>query len=244
MNLKSLLLTPREENLFKNTVLERHRLEEQYGDLEQQHHTASFGMWIFLATELMFFGALFTSVFVYWSLYPKAIETASRKLSWAIGGGNTIVLLGSSLMMALAVHAAEHGQKKKLVRFLVFTMALGVLFLGIKAFEYYVDYHHNLIPGWKFKPDEWLVKEGLSENQLGPVKIFLCFYWFMTGLHALHMIIGISLVFVITLIARRGHFSAEYYGPVEVVGLYWHFVDIVWIFLLPSLYLLGTHHWK
>jgi cytochrome c oxidase subunit 3 len=226
--------------MLEHSVLVRHRLEEQFQDLEQQHETSSLGMWVFLATEVMFFGALFLGLGAYRYLYPEAFEKASVKLNWIIGGLNTIVLLVSSLMMVLAVHAARTGQQRKLFGFLLLTAALGTLFLALKAVEYYTDYRDNLIPGWRFEPDEW-INEGLTAAQVPQVKLFLLFYWIMTGLHALHVTIGIGAVLAIAWLSHRGHFSPAYYSPVDVTGLYWHFVDTVWIFLLPMLYLLGTH---
>ncbi len=243
MSLRSLLLTPREENLFKNTALDFQELGDQFSSLDQQHKTATVGMWVFLATEVMFFGALFVSVSVYWFTHTKPVESASVKLCWQIGATNTIVLLVSSLMMALAVHFAEHGDHKKVVRFLLLTAGFGVLFLCLKGLEYYIDFQDNLVPGLKFDEEEWLTKEGLARSEIGYVKIFLVLYWFMTGLHALHMIIGVTMVSIVSFLTHRGHFSAEHYTPIEVVGLYWHFVDIVWLFLFPGLYLMGTHHW-
>ena len=129
-------------------------------------------MWVFLATEVMFFGALFVSVSVYWFTHTNAVETASVKLCWQIGGTNTIVLLISSLMMALAVHSAEHGRQKKTVLFLLLTAAFGVLFVGLKAIEYYIDYREYLIPGWRFKPEEWISQEGLTQAEVGFGRFF------------------------------------------------------------------------
>jgi cytochrome c oxidase subunit 3 len=231
-------------------ALAHHRLGEQYANLEQQHEAASLGMWVFLATEVMFFGALFVGLGAYRSKYPAAFERASEKLNWAIGGINTIVLLVSSLFMVLAVHYAKVGRTRRVVLYLAFTAALGVSFLGFKAYEYYTDYRDNLIPGWRFDENEWVAPEigrgydaekGLRPDQVPQVKLFLMFYWIMTGTHALHVTIGIGAVLIMAELARRGRFSPEYYSPVDVTGLYWHFVDTVWIFLLPMLYLLGTH---
>jgi cytochrome c oxidase subunit 3 len=241
MSLDQTILTPQERDELELTALVRHRLEEQYENLEQQHETASLGMWIFLATEVMFFGTLFLGLAAYRYLYGEAFEKASEKLNWIIGGVNTVVLLVSSLMIVLAVHYAKLGRRELLVRYLALTAALGVGFLVLKGFEYYTDYRDNLIPGWRFDPDEWVAKEGLSPDQVPQVKLFLLFYWIMTGTHALHVTIGIGAVIVIAILARRGQFSPVYYSPVDVTALYWHFVDTVWIFLLPMLYLLGTH---
>jgi len=234
------LLTPAERRMLEHTVLSRERLQEQYVDLEQQHQTAATGMWVFLATEVMFFGAVFTAFGVYRLQYGEAFELASQRLNWIIGGINTLVLLTSSLTIVLAVHAARHGRTRTLVACLALTILLGCAFLGFKAIEYYEDYRENLIPGWRFEPDEWTAA-GLTAAQVPQVKLFLMFYWVMTLVHALHMIIGIGAVLVILLLARRSRYSPEYYSPVDVTALYWHFVDLVWIFILPLLYLLGTH---
>jgi cytochrome c oxidase subunit 3 len=230
--------------MLEHSVLARHRLEEQFENLQQQHHVSISAMWIFLATEVMFFGALVLALGAYHLMYTEAFEKASAKLNWIIGGANTLVLLVSSLMVALAVHFAKLGRTKLVVRFLALTAALGVMFLVLKSCEYYIDYRENLIPGWRFDPHEWTDHEGLSPDQVPHVELFLMFYWIMTPIHALHVTIGIAAVLIIMVLARRSHFSTDYYSPVEALGLYWHFVDIVWIFLLPMLYLLGTHTWK
>jgi cytochrome c oxidase subunit 3 len=235
------ILTPEEEDELELTALVRTPLEEQFRDFKQQHEVASLGMWVFLATEVMLFGTLFVCVGVYRFLYPQAFETASHRLNWPIGGINTVVLLTSSVMMVLAVYYAKVGLQNRLTIFLWLTAALGVVFLGFKAVEYYTDYKENLIPGWKFDDGEWVSDYGLKPGQVPQVKLFLLFYWIMTGAHALHVTGGIFVVAVMAVLASRGRFSPVYYSPVDVTGLYWHFVDIVWIFLLPMLYLLGTH---
>ena len=241
MNPDNPLLTADERNMVEHSILVRHRLEEQYRNPEQQHQTATTAMWVFLATEVMFFGVLFLGVGIYHYLYPAAFEKASAKLVWQIGGTNTIVLLISSFSIVLAVHYAKLGRRKPLMTCLAITAALAVVFLALKGFEYYLDYRDLLIPGWRFNPQEWIDQQGLSADQVPHVQLFLLFYWIMTLTHALHVTIGIVAVLVIFTLAARGHFSAEYYTPVDVLALYWHFVDIVWIFLLPMLYLLGTH---
>jgi cytochrome c oxidase subunit 3 len=240
MSLERTILTPEERDELELTALVRHRLEDQFSDLEHQHEASALGMWVFLATEVMFFGTLFVSVAVYRTLYAEAFERASERLNWIIGGINTIVLLVSSLTMVLAVHYARHGDRKRLVTHLGLTAALGGCFLVLKGIEYYSDYVDNLIPGWRFDDAEWM-NEGLTADQVGQVKLFLLFYWIMTGFHALHVTIGVCVVLVMLVLSRRGMFTPAYYSPVDVTGLYWHFVDIVWIFLLPMLYLLGTH---
>jgi cytochrome c oxidase subunit 3 len=244
MSLETSLLTPPERDELQMTALVRHRLEEQYANLEQQHESASLGMWVFLATEVMFFGVLFLGLGTYRFQSPEAFDKASEKLNWVVGGTNTIVLLVSSLFMVLAVHYSKEGQFKQVERYLALTALLGVLFLFFKAFEYYTDYRDNLIPGWRFNEEEWVTKEGLRPDDVPRVKLFLLFYWIMTGIHGLHVTIGIGVVATMWVLTRRGHFSPAYYSPIDVTGLYWHFVDTVWIFLLPMLYLLGTHTMK
>jgi cytochrome c oxidase subunit 3 len=235
------ILTPEEQDELQVTALVGHRLEEHYPNLEEQHEAASLGMWIFLVTEVMFFGVLFLGLSVYRYLYGEAFEKASEKLNWMVGGINTVVLLVSSLSMVLAVHSAKTGQQRQIIRYLYITAALGGLFLVFKGYEYYSDYRDNLIPGWRFETSEWVDQEGLRPEQVPQVKLFLLFYWIMTGLHGVHVIIGIGVVLAMAILARGGRFSPAYYSPVDVTGLYWHFVDTVWIFLLPMLYLLGTH---
>ncbi len=241
MSPENSLLTTEEREALQHTMLVGSRLQEQFENLDQQHQTAVLGMWVFLATEVMFFGTLFLAVAVYRYLYPAAFECASAQLNWVIGGINTIVLLVSSLTIVLAVHYAQHGQRDRIVLFLALTAVLGACFLGLKAVEYYNDYRENLIPGWRFDADEWVTVRGLHADQVPHVKLFLLLYWIMTGFHALHVTIGVGAVLVMLVLARRDHFSPVYYSPVDVTALYWHFVDIVWIFLLPMLYLLSTH---
>jgi cytochrome c oxidase subunit 3 len=151
------------------------------------------------------------------------------------------VLLVSSLMMVLAVHYARLGRNRHVLAYLALTALLGMVFVVLQGVESYIDYQENLIPGWKFVPEEGISRDGLKAEQVPHVQLFLVFYWVMTGFHALHMIIGITVILVMLVLTRRGVFSREYYSPIDVTGLYWHFVDIVWIFLLPMLYLLGTH---
>lgn len=234
------ILTPAERDEIDLTVLKRHLLEEQYRDLDHQHGTAVLGMWVFLATEVLFFGTLFLGVYVYHYLHTEAFEHASAKLVWEIGGINTLVLLVSSLTIVLALHHAKHGDQRRTVRYLDVTVALGIVFLVLKGLEYYLDYRDNLIPGFKFDEGEWMA-DGLNLDQVQHVKQFLIFYWVMTGFHALHVALGIAAVTIMRALARSGYFSPAYYSPLDVTALYWHFVDIVWIFLLPTLYLLGQH---
>ena len=207
-------------------------LAHQFDDLEQQHEASSLGMWLFLVTEIMFFGGLFTAYAIYRSSYPQAFAEASRHLDITLGAINTMVLIASSLTMVLAVRGAQLGRRRTLIAFLVFTIILGSVFLGIKAVEYSHKFHEHLVPGHGF------TLEGSWAKQ---AELFFSFYFAMTGMHALHMVIGIAILAVLTIQAGRGRFSSGYHTPVELTGLYWHFVEIVWIFLFPLLYLIGRH---
>jgi cytochrome c oxidase subunit III len=216
----------------------------QFDDAEQQHDASNLGMWIFLATEIMFFGGLFCGYTVYRSLYLPGFEAGSRLLDVRFGATNTAVLILSSLTMALAVHAAQLGHRKTLIIFLLCTIALGLAFLGIKfAFEWRHDYLEHLVPGIDFAP-EGATLAGMARFHASPehVELFMVFYFVMTGVHALHMVVGVGIVSVLTVMAWRGRFSPERFNAVEVSGLYWHFVDIVWIFLFPLLYLIGGRY--
>ncbi len=207
-------------------------LLHHFDSVEQQKEASTLGMWLFLVTEIMFFGGMFTAYIVYRTLYPNAFAAASHELDITMGAINTAVLICSSLSMALAVNAAQLGRRKNLVWFLILTIALGAVFLGIKAVEYHEKFVNHHVPGPSFHFD-------------GPeaehAQLFFSLYFGMTGLHALHMIIGIVLLSILAIRAHRGRFGSEYYTPIDMTGLYWHFVDIVWIFLFPLLYLLGGH---
>ena len=207
-------------------------LLHHFDDPEQQLEASRSGMWLFLATEIMFFGGTFIGYTIYREAYFDVFAQASNHLNVWLGSVNTAVLICSSLSMALAVHAAQAGHRKQIILNLLLTMVLGALFLGIKFTEYYHKYEERLIPGQDF-----VFKGG----DPGQAAIFFSFYFAMTGLHALHMTIGLGLLAYLTIQAARDRFSPLYYTPVEMSGLYWHFVDIVWIFLFPLLYLVGRH---
>jgi cytochrome c oxidase subunit III len=210
-------------------------LAHHFDDLAQQREADTLGMWAFLATEVMFFGAVFLAFAVYRFSYPRPFAEAAHHLKMWMGAINTGVLLCSSFTVALSVHHAQEGDRKKLVRFLLLTIALGAAFLCIKAFEYYLEYREHLVPGINYhyghEPNQTL-------HYAGPVRIFFSFYFIMTAIHATHMIIGLVIFGIIAVQAQRGRYSPDYYNSVEISGLYWHFVDLVWIFLFPLLYLL------
>ena len=273
-------------------------LQHQFEDMGQQEESVSVGMWMFLVQEIMFFGGLFTAYLVFRSKYPIAFAAGSNHLDAFWGGLNTLVLIVSSLTMALTVYYAQKSNRNMQVIMILLTMAFGATFLGVKTIEYRDKFNHGLVPvqGWnkrikaetnaehETKPCwevdhnapaiehpnprgefQWtdcsLVKKAQDEGYLtnaekigyfsngeidankfrDKVRIFYYLYFVMTGLHALHMIVGLALMTWLLIVAWRGSFSEDYYMPVEMSGLYWHFVDIVWIFLFPLLYLLGRH---
>jgi cytochrome c oxidase subunit 3 len=209
-------------------------LAHQFDTLEQQKESSTLGMWLFLVTEIMFFGGLFLAYVIYRSRFPAAFSAASHTLDVLLGGVNTAVLIGSSLTMALAIWAAQVNRRKGIVLFLLLTIALGSVFLGIKAVEYTDKFTHHHVPG----PDFHFEHAGVQPQH---AEIFFSLYFIMTGLHATHMVVGIAVLAVLAILAWKGKYDSAYYNPLEMAGLYWHFVDIVWIFLFPLLYLLGAH---
>jgi cytochrome c oxidase subunit III len=221
--------------LADHAATETLALREQFDTPEQQREASTLGMWVFLVTEIMFFGGMFTAYTAYRAWYPHVFAVASSSLNAVIGAINTAVLLCSSFTMVLAVRAASLGVKKALIVFLILTMILGTAFLGIKAFEWKEKFDEHHVPGPGFH------LEGETAQGQGRAMLFFSLYFAMTGLHALHMIIGVGIMTAIAVMAWRNTFDEEYYTPVEVAGLYWHFVDIVWIFLFPLLYLIGGH---
>ena len=210
------------------------KLQHHFDDMAQQAEASTLGMWVFLVTEIMFFGGLFLLYLVYRTLNPMAFQEASAHLNVTWGTINTAVLIISSLTMALAVRAAQTSAPPRTqVSWIVATMVLGSVFLGVKVIEYSDKFRDQIVPGPNF------VWHG---QYPAGAEIFYSLYFCMTGLHALHMIIGLGIMTVIAIMASRRQFNSEYFTPVEVAGLYWHFVDIVWIFLFPLLYLIGRHY--
>jgi len=222
-----------------------------FDDARQQYAAAEIGMWLFLATEVLFFGGMFAGYALYRLWYPEAFAVGSHHLDIVLGTINTGVLLTSSLTMALAVRATQTDDKQVAAKFLAWTMLLGTAFLCIKGYEYYHKFEENLVPGRHFAlhgdsgpagpqmfSGGWLPERSAGEVDPNHVELFFSFYFAMTGVHATHMIIGICILAVLLVATRRGRFSAAYFTPVEMTGLYWHFVDIVWVFLFPLLYLI------
>jgi cytochrome c oxidase subunit 3 len=216
-------------------------LYEQFDEVEQQHEASSVGMWLFLATEVMFFGGLITAYAVYRATSPREFAVAGQHLKLWLGCINTVVLLSSSLSMALAVRAAQLRHHRDLLRLLAITAALGMCFLGIKAVEYYQEYREFLIPGLNFRmPEQVAANSTTLLSNPHRFEMFFILYFFMTGLHAFHLIIGIVLVSIMAFLSWRRWLSGSGETQIEVTGLYWHFVDVVWVFLYPLLYLIDV----
>ena len=242
-----------------------HRTGELYGHfetLEQQKESAALGMWIFLVTEVLFFGGLFLTYTINRHAFNAAFGAGSNTLDLTLGGFNTVVLIMSSLTMAMAVWSAQVGKKQSVTIFLISTLALGTVFLGVKVIEYKQKFDHHLIPGSGFdiryhaehptaadnpgkiaEEKEELEKAFAKDPDLNAhAQLYFSLYFGMTGLHALHMIIGAGLLVWLIKGSFAGRYTPQYNTPVEIVGLYWHFVDIVWIYLFPLLYLIDRHH--
>jgi cytochrome c oxidase subunit 3 len=206
---------------------------EQFRDAAQQNDAATLAMWTFLATEVLFFGAMFVCFYAYRMRWPQAFAAGARELKWYLGTVNTAVLLGSSYCMALAVHAAKVGDRRRLVRRLLLTAGIGIVFLAIKGTEYGIEYHEHLVPGLNYTD---VSRSGHSRPPQDA--LFMTFYFIMTGFHALHMLVGLGVLLVLAWLAHRGKYTPHHHNPVEIGGLYWHFVDMVWVFIYPTLYLL------
>ncbi len=202
----------------------------QFVDMRQQHDVARLGMWVFLATEVLFFGGLILAYCVYRSGHPDGFAEAARHTEIAIGTANTAILLTSSFLVAWAVTAARLNESRFAAPLLWIAALLGVFFIGLKGVEYSIEYREGLLPGFGFD---------FSGPQAHPVHLFFTFYIVATGLHAVHVAVGIAVLAVIGLRARQRAYSERYHSPITVAGLYWHFVDLVWIFLFALIYLPG-----
>jgi len=234
-------------------------LKHHFEDIEQQRGAERLGMWMFLATEVLFFGGVFLAYTVYRIWYPKDWAAASSQLNVLVAGINTVLLLTSSLTITFAIRAAQLGNRKALMNFLAITGLLGAGFMCFKAYEYNQDYEEGLVPFCKnfgeelvHDPDDkdhshaatttfnqqW-EKKGIAPQR---IRLFMSFYFIMTGIHGLHIIIGIGAIFYLWYRAYMGWITADRYVGVEVTSLYWHLVDAIWLFLMPLLYLAGSHH--
>jgi cytochrome c oxidase subunit 3 len=246
-------------------------LKHHFEDLGQQHACERLGIWMFLVTEVLFFGGLFCAYTAYRFFYPSEFEFASAHLNRLYAGVNTAFLITSSLTMTLAIRSAKLGNRGELMRNLLLTAALGTAFMVVKGFEYAEDFHEHYVPGPSFQQEYAAAAEevaGLTHDQAqkhtfkaerqhwskelaianaesaaldpGKVQLFLCFYYIMTGIHGIHIIAGIGCILWLVWEAWRGTIPPENYSTVEVVSLYWHLVDAIWLFLMPLLYLAGA----
>jgi len=204
-------------------------LAHHFESLEKQAHAARLGMWLFLATEVLLFTALFAAYAVYRYLFHQTFADASRHIETWIGLVNTIVLVTSSFTVALGVHRATRGDGKGTAFFFGLTVLLALVFLGFKAVEYSHHFQEGQLPG------RYYAFEGV---QAPGAPIFFALYFLITGLHGIHVVIGMTVLSVVAVMSYRGRFTAEYHTPVELGGLYWHLVDLIWIFVFPLIYLI------
>jgi cytochrome c oxidase subunit 3 len=210
-----------------------HELRHHFSDMEQQREASTMGMWVFLLTEIMFFGGMFAAYLVYRFEYYKAWAEGSAHMEFWYGTVNTVVLICSSLTMALGVRASQVGARRVMVWLLIATVVLGGVFMVVKGFEYHNHWVLHEFPGSNFH---------VQATDPYHVEMFFVLYWFMTGFHALHVLIGMALVGTIAYFGHKGKYNAAYHNPVENAGLYWHFVDLVWLYLYPLLYLIAKTH--
>ncbi len=249
MSIASTIPHPPEPEIHASHDVHEHPFYQKhhFETAEQQREAASFGMWLFLLTEIMFFGGLFFAYLLYRNWYYDAFVAASNSISLPLGLTNTVVLISSSFTMAMGVWAAEIRNKKYLQTALVATIVLGFIFLGIKTVEYKAKFDEHHVPGASFDiadfvhPPAGSHEKPLTVDMANHTQIYFSLYFAMTGVHAFHMIIGIAILFVLLYKARTGLYTTGYVQPIENFGLYWHFVDIVWIFLFPFLYLINRH---
>ena len=206
-----------------------HHVGHHFESAEQEFTAAKLGMWAFLAQEILFFGGLFVVYIIFRYLYPDMFLEAHHHLSWKMGTLNTCFLITSSFTMVMGVRSAQLSRKKATVNYLIATFLLAAAFMVVKYFEYMSKIHHGYLPS------RWFFGEGMHEN----LHLFFGIYFTMTGLHGLHIIIGMGLIVWMIIRSNRGEFHKDYFTPLEMVGLYWHIVDLIWIFLFPLLYLIG-----
>ena len=207
-----------------------HHHAHHFASADDEFEASKQGMWIFLVTEVLMFGGLFVAYGIFRGLYPEMFHAAHKFLAVKMGALNTVVLISSSLTMALAVSSTQKGDRKKAVLFLVTTFILACCFLVVKYFEYSHKFHDGLLPGQFFHNEE-------LKDPKAP--LFFSLYFMMTGLHGVHVLIGMGVIAWVLRRTLKGEFGPQFYTPVELVGFYWHFVDLVWIYLFPLLYLVG-----
>jgi cytochrome c oxidase subunit III len=223
-------------------------LHHHFATTDQQREASNFGMWLFLLTEIMFFGGMFTAYLIYRNWYYPAFVAGSHwMIIWA-GTVNTTVLICSSFTMAMGVYSAETRNRKALLRYLFATLTLGFVFLGIKAYEWHDEWEHHHVPGLNFSINEFThvdprypLDKPLAPDMAEKTQSYFSLYFLLTGVHALHMVVGVSILLVLIFQVWGGAYTTGHMTMIENFGLYWHFVDIVWIFLFPLLYLISRH---
>lgn len=209
-----------------------HHYAHHFDSAEHEYSSSKQGVWLFLATEILMFGGMFVGYAIFHHLYPELFKAGAKYLDWRLGAINTVVLLTSSLTMALGIYYCQKANKQRAVQMLAVTILCGAIFMIIKYFEYSHKIHEGLLPG------AWFHGE-LHPGEPANLPLYFSFYFMMTGMHGLHVLIGMGLIGWVLVRANRGEFSANYYTPVEGVGLFWHLVDLIWIYLFPLLYLVG-----
>ncbi|MCB0342190.1 MAG: cytochrome c oxidase subunit 3 family protein [Pseudobdellovibrionaceae bacterium] len=221
-----------------STVNTTHHPAHHFRDAEHEFNTSKFGVWLFLCTEILMFGGLFVAYAIYHNMYPELFQAGAQFLDWRFGALNTVVLLMSSFTMALGIYYSQKNNSKMASLMLTITLICGAIFMGVKYIEYSHKIHEGLLPGKLYSyqpgPETHLVHE-LPKN----IPMYFSFYFVMTGIHGLHVLIGMGLILWVLLRARKNEFNENYYTPVEGVGLFWHLVDLIWIYLFPLLYLVG-----
>jgi cytochrome c oxidase subunit 3 len=208
-----------------------HYLAHHFKSMDQQTSAGKLGMWIFMGQELLFFSGLFCSYAYARYMYPEMILESQKYMDWRLGGINSIILLISSLTMSLCVRSARLNDRSTSIKYLLATMFCGLAFLGIKAFEWTAHFHEGLYPGRFYNPDEAVQISSHTAH------VFFGLYYTITGMHGLHIVVGVGLMIWLLIRSMRGEFNSENYVSLENVSLFWHLVDLVWIFLYPLLYL-------
>jgi cytochrome c oxidase subunit 3 len=212
-----------------NSPYEHHHAHH-FKDAAHEVEASKFGIWLFLCTEILMFGGLFVGYAIYHAKYPEIFVAGSKFLDWRLGALNTVILLISSFTVVMAIHAAQTNQKKKILINLYITLICAGAFMVVKYFEYMHKIHLGLLPGALFS---------YADAEVANLPLYFSFYFMMTGLHGSHVLAGMVLIAWLIVRAHKGHFGPKYYTPVECVGLFWHLVDLIWIYLFPLLYLVG-----
>lgn len=216
-----------------------HHHAHHFNSAEHEYDAAKFGTWTFLVTEILMFGGLFVGYVIFHSKFPAMFHAGSTFLDWKLGALNTVVLLLSSLTMALSIYYAQHNDKAKTLIMLYTTVACGAIFMIVKYFEYTHKIHMGLLPGTLFHPHGLTAEQTALIEPFSNLGMYFSFYFCMTGLHGSHVLAGMGLIIWCIIRTHRGEFSSKYWTPLECVGLFWHLVDLIWIYLFPLLYLIG-----